>query len=191
MQTPKDLYDALVAFYKPEEAEKVDITILRFVLYARKSTTSDERQERSISDQKKDCLDTAKRLGIPFEHITIVEEQESAKEPDIRPLFAAMVEDIKRGKYDAILTWHPDRLARNMADAGKVIDLRAVNYETPSPLSLKRTKNNPLLAGEARTTHQSHSWKQEMEPFKVRRSRTRGGRVDNWQGTQRRSVACW
>ncbi len=79
MQTPKDLYDALVAFHKPEEAEKVDITILRFVLYARKSTTSDERQERSISDQKKDCLDTAKRLGIPFEHITIVEEQESCE----------------------------------------------------------------------------------------------------------------
>ncbi len=92
-------------------------------MYCRKSTTSDERQERSIPDQKLDCFDAAKRLGIPESHITVIEEQESAKEPDIRPKFKAMIEDIKRGKYEAILTWHPDRLARNMADAGKIIDL--------------------------------------------------------------------
>ncbi|NBS71680.1 recombinase family protein, partial [bacterium] len=123
MQTPKDLYDALVAFHKPQDAGKIDVKTLRFVLYARKSTTSDERQERAIPDQIADCLDTAKRLGIPLENIKVIKEQESAKEPDIRPLFGAMVEEIKRGKYDAILTWHPDRLARNMADAGKIIDL--------------------------------------------------------------------
>ncbi|NBX49772.1 recombinase family protein [bacterium] len=121
MQTSKDLYDALVAFHRPDEADKVDIKTLRFVLYARKSTTSDERQERAISDQKKDCLDTAKRLEIPYENITIVEEQESAKEPDIRVHFKQMIEDIKRGKYDAILTWHPDRLARNMEDLHRLV----------------------------------------------------------------------
>ncbi len=101
----------------------IDITKLRFVMYVRKSTTSDERQERSIPDQKLDCFDAAKRLGIPESHITVVEEQESAKEPDIRDKFKKMIEAIKLGKYDAILTWHPDRLARNMADAGKIIDL--------------------------------------------------------------------
>ena len=122
MSTPKELYEALIALHKPKEADNVDITKLRFVLYARKSTTSDERQERSITDQKSDCFDAAKRLGIPFGHITVVEEQESAKEPNIRDHFNQMLEDIKRGKYDAILTWHPDRLARNMADAGRIID---------------------------------------------------------------------
>lgn len=121
--TPKDLYDALFAFHKPEETSKPDIKKLKFVLYARKSTTSDERQERSIPYQKADCFDAADRLGIPRTHITPVEEQESAKEPDIRPRFKEMIEDIKAGKFDAILTWHPDRLARNMADAGKIIDL--------------------------------------------------------------------
>jgi DNA invertase Pin-like site-specific DNA recombinase len=123
MHTSKDLYEALIAFHKPEEAKVIDITKLRFVMYVRKSTTSDERQERSIPDQKLDCFDAAKRLGIPESHITVVEEQESAKEPDIRPKFKAVIEGIKLGKYDAILTWHPDRLARNMADAGKIIDL--------------------------------------------------------------------
>lgn len=32
MQTPKDLYDALVAFHKPQDVGKVGITKLRFVL---------------------------------------------------------------------------------------------------------------------------------------------------------------
>lgn len=123
MSTPKDLYDALVAFHKPEETATVDILKLKFVMYCRKSTTSDERQERSIPDQKLDCFDAAKRLGIPEKHITVIEEQESAKEPDIRSKFKTMIEDIKHGKYEAILTWHPDRLARNMADAGRIIDL--------------------------------------------------------------------
>lgn len=121
--TPKDLFNALAAFHKPQDAGKTDITKLRFAMYVRKSTTSDERQERSISDQKLDCFDAADRLGIPRSHITPIEEQESAKEPDIRKHFKKMIEDIKAGKFDAILTWHPDRLARNMADAGKIIDL--------------------------------------------------------------------
>ena len=34
-----------------------------------------------------------------------------------------MVEDLKKGKYDGIVAWHPDRLARNMKDAGELIDL--------------------------------------------------------------------
>ena len=122
MSTTKDLTEALNAMHKPKEAGNLDISKLRFVLYARKSTTSDERQERSIPHQKADCFDAAKRLGIPEGHITVIEEQESAKEPNIRPRFNQMLDDIKRGKYDAILTWHPDRLARNMADAGRIID---------------------------------------------------------------------
>lgn len=53
-------------------------------------------------------------------HIT---ESESAKEPDIRPKFREMLNEIKKGKYEGIIAWHPDRLARNMKDAGEIIDL--------------------------------------------------------------------
>lgn len=34
-----------------------------------------------------------------------------------------MLEDIKKGKYEGIIAWHPDRLARNMKEAGEIIDL--------------------------------------------------------------------
>lgn len=34
-----------------------------------------------------------------------------------------MLEDLKNGKYDGILAWHPDRLARNMLEGGMLIDM--------------------------------------------------------------------
>ncbi|OGL95107.1 hypothetical protein A2348_05075 [Candidatus Uhrbacteria bacterium RIFOXYB12_FULL_58_10] len=61
-----------------------------------------------------------------------------------------MIEDIKRGKYDAILTWHPDRLARNMADAGKVIDLldkKIIKNLTFATFSFDDTPMGKMLLG--------------------------------------------
>lgn len=34
-----------------------------------------------------------------------------------------MLDDVQRGKFEGIIAWHPDRLARNMKDAGEIIDL--------------------------------------------------------------------
>ena len=50
-------------------------------------------------------------------------ESGSAKTSNNRPIFNKMLEDIKAGKFDGILAWHPDRLARNMLESGKIIDL--------------------------------------------------------------------
>ena len=99
-----------------------DTTQLRYVIYARKSTTeSEERQVRSLGDQVVECTELAQKMGLKV--IKVIKEAESAKEPDIRPKFREMVEEIKKGKYEGIIAWHPDRLARNMKDAGEIIDL--------------------------------------------------------------------
>lgn len=34
-----------------------------------------------------------------------------------------MLKDLESGKYDGILTWHPDRLARNPLEAGMIVDM--------------------------------------------------------------------
>ena len=34
-----------------------------------------------------------------------------------------MLAEIKEGKYNAILTWAPDRLSRNAGDLGSLVDL--------------------------------------------------------------------
>lgn len=101
--------------------EELDFSKLKYVLYARKSTTDETRQVRSIPDQIHDCELLANRIGIKV--IKILEETKSAKKPHQRPIFTQMLKDIRQGVYDGILAWNPDRLARNMLEAGMLIDM--------------------------------------------------------------------
>lgn len=120
--TPQELLEFL-RLGSPQDPTEIDKTKLRYVIYARKSTTDDERQERSIPDQIHDCIERV----IKPEGLTVVgtpiKEKQSAKDPDIRPKFTQMLEDIRSGIIDAVIAWHPDRLSRNMKEAGEIIDL--------------------------------------------------------------------
>lgn len=66
-------------------------------------------------------LQLAERENL--EVITMKRESHSAKETDQRPVFNEMMDEIKQGKYNGILTWAPDRISRNAGDLGKVVDL--------------------------------------------------------------------
>lgn len=101
---------------------EVDFKKLKYVIYARKSTDDPERQQRSLPDQIKECRNVARDLGLNVVGEPI-EESESARTSGIRPKFRAMLNDIAKGKYDGIISWHPDRLSRNMKEGGEIIDL--------------------------------------------------------------------
>ena len=94
---------------------------VRYCLYARKSTESDEKQALSIDSQVKEMLAIAERDEL--EVIDIRREAHSAKDSGQRPVFKELLEDIRRGRYNGILTWAPDRLSRNAGDLGSVVDL--------------------------------------------------------------------
>ncbi|MEK7525968.1 MAG: recombinase family protein [Patescibacteria group bacterium] len=104
------------------EENEPDITKFKYVLYARKSTTDERGQIRSIKDQIIDCQKLSLRLGITVIGQPLIEKK-SAKIPHRRPIFRKMINDIKAGTYDGILAWNPDRLARNMLEGGEIIDL--------------------------------------------------------------------
>ena len=54
----------------------------------------------------------------------VLTESHSAKSTGQRPVFNQMVENIRNGnKFNAILTWAPDRLSRNAGDLGNLVDL--------------------------------------------------------------------
>ncbi len=92
----------------------------KFFLYARKSTDEPDRQILSIESQIDELKEFAER-----EQLEIVEtfvESQTAKEPG-RPIFNNMLSLIEKGKASGILAWHPDRLARNSIDGGKIIYL--------------------------------------------------------------------
>lgn len=96
-------------------------TKVKYCLYARKSTESEERQVLSIDSQIKEMLQLADRECL--EVVTMKRESHSAKETGQRPVFNEIVEEIREGKYNGILTWAPDRISRNAGDLGRIVDL--------------------------------------------------------------------
>lgn len=92
-----------------------------YCLYARKSTESEERQVLSIDSQIKEMLQLAERENL--EVVTMKRESHSAKETGQRPIFNEIIEELKQEKFNAILTWAPDRISRNAGDLGRIVDL--------------------------------------------------------------------
>ena len=92
----------------------------QYFLYARKSTDVEDKQVLSIEAQLAELRNYAKT-----EHLSIIEEiveKQSAKSPG-RPLFNDMISRLERGEANGIVSWNPDRLARNSVDGGKIIYL--------------------------------------------------------------------
>jgi len=92
----------------------------KYYLYARKSTEDDDYQIMSIEAQLFELREFAKKEGLEIlEEFT---EAKSAKKPG-REKFNEMVDKIEKSDGVGILAWHPDRLARNSVDGGKIIYL--------------------------------------------------------------------
>jgi len=92
----------------------------KYFLYARKSTDEAERQVLSIEAQLTEVREFAQKEGIFIVREFV--ETKSAKKPG-RDVFEKMISGIEKGEAMGILAWHPDRLARNAVDAGKIINL--------------------------------------------------------------------
>lgn len=90
----------------------------KFAIYARKSTTAEDRQVLSIDSQIDEVRKTASSLDLHV--VKVYQEAQSASKLG-RPKFAEMMQDILDGKIDGILCWKLDRLARNPIDGGQVI----------------------------------------------------------------------
>ena len=93
----------------------------KYIIYARKSTEQEERQVMSIDSQLNEMQQIAEREELDI--VGIKQESHSAREQGQRKVFNEIVEELKQEKYNAILTWAPDRLARNAGDLGKLVDL--------------------------------------------------------------------
>ena len=92
----------------------------KLILYARKSTDTEDKQVLSIEAQL-----TELRKYTSDNHLLVIDEmieKRTAKMPG-RPVFNSLLTRIKNGEATGILAWHPDRLARNSVDGGEIVYL--------------------------------------------------------------------
>lgn len=92
----------------------------KYIAYCRKSRDEADRQILSIEAQIAELKEFAKREGIQI--VEFVTEAKTAKMPG-REQFATVLKKIETGEVNGIVAWHPDRLARNSMDGGKIIYL--------------------------------------------------------------------
>lgn len=91
---------------------------LKYVAYVRKSTEESDRQKLSIEAQIDEII-----KQFPDKDIKFIRESHSAAKSGVRPEFQKMIEGFNKGKYQGLIAWHPDRLARNIQDSATVISL--------------------------------------------------------------------
>ncbi len=96
------------------------MTEQKFFIYARKSTDDRDKQVRSIQDQITELREYALRNNI--EIVKVLKEKQSAKATG-RKIFDYMLESIEKGEANGILSWNPDRLARNLIDGARIVEL--------------------------------------------------------------------
>lgn len=89
-----------------------------YIVYTRKSTDSEDRQVLSLDTQARELRSYARARGLDI--VEELRESRSAKAPG-RPLFAAMLQKLKRRQATGILCWRLDRLSRNPIDGGTLI----------------------------------------------------------------------
>src|SRR5258708_1647863 len=94
----------------------------KYVIYARKSTESEDRQVLSIDSQIREVRQLAERNGVVVAEV--LTELKSAKAPG-RPVFGQLIRRIHRGEVSGVLCWKMDRLARNPYDSGVILQAQA------------------------------------------------------------------
>src|SRR3989338_11283929 len=92
----------------------------KYIAYCRKSTDEKDKQIMSIEQQIEELKAFAQREKLEISEF--LTEAETAKIPG-RPIFNSLISLIEKGLINGIISWHPDRLARNSIDGGKIIYL--------------------------------------------------------------------
>jgi site-specific DNA recombinase len=91
---------------------------IKWVIYARKSTESDDKQIQSIDDQVRYMKEIVSREGLDV--LETITESKSAKVKNNREGFTRLLSLIDSGKVQGVLCWKMDRLSRNPVESAHI-----------------------------------------------------------------------
>jgi site-specific DNA recombinase len=94
--------------------------MLKYIAYCRKSRDEADKQILSIEAQIAELKEFAKKEHLEIKEF--IQEAKTAKMPG-REQFTLMLKKIEKGEAQGIIAWHPDRLARNSIDGGRIVYL--------------------------------------------------------------------
>lgn len=92
----------------------------KYIIYVRKSTDVEDKQVLSVEAQIVELRKYAADNNLYI--VDTVIEKKSAKVPG-RKKFNNTLKRVEAGEANGLLSWHPDRLARNTVDGGHIIYL--------------------------------------------------------------------
>lgn len=99
---------------------KSKTTSNRYILYARKSTTSEDRQVASIESQVEVMQEVAREHELNV--VKVMSESSSGFKVG-RPVFNEAIQLVEAGHADGLICWKLSRLSRNPDDAGKIMGM--------------------------------------------------------------------
>lgn len=97
---------------------------IRYFIYCRKSSESEDKQILSLPAQKNELLKYAKS-----QKLTVIDIYEEARSAHVtgRPEFNEMLHRIEKGEAEGLIVWEESRIARNSFDGGRVIYMIDLN----------------------------------------------------------------
>ena len=119
---------------------------MKYFIYCRKSTESEDRQILSLPAQQHELDEYAKKMGL--EVVDRFVESASAYKPG-RPEFNKMLDRIEKGDADGFIVWQYNRISRNPLDAGRIvymIDTGALKeVRTPTGVTVNSGNSKMML----------------------------------------------
>lgn len=146
--------------------EPFNRSTIRYIVYVRKSSESEERQALSIESQINELQKLIQRDKLKI--VDIKQEAHSAKAPG-RPVFNEVTQAIQSGEADGLIVWSLDRVSRNSVDAGLIVYLFDLNLlkEIVTPSQIFR--NNPTDKYMVTTMCGNAKWENDNKSLNVKR----------------------
>ena len=139
---------------------------IRYAVYLRRSTDAEDRQMRSLDDQLDEITKMSKRMGIAVREEDVFWERESAKKSGKRPIFDSMLMKFRTGTFQGLLAYSPDRLSRNMKEAGEIIEMidEEIIQELQFPTyTFENSPNGKMMLGILFATSKQYSDKLSVD----------------------------